>query len=126
MTQDLQANAVLDARSMRLGPLLLDPSDVAGGTPVASIGEVVDVAGVGVGVWELTPGVVTDTETDEVFVVLSGTAVVEFLDEPDKALRLDPGTIGRLSAGTRTRWTVTETLRKVYITLPGEAVGVVS
>ena len=29
---------------------------------------------------------------------------------------LQPGTVGRLEAGTRTRWQVERTLRKVYLT----------
>ena len=34
------------------------------------------VAGAAVGVWEMTPGVATDVEEDEVFVVLSGSASI--------------------------------------------------
>jgi uncharacterized protein len=69
-----------------------------------------------VGVWEITTGVADDTEVDELFVVLSGSARVEFLDE-GRSIDLGPGSIARLRAGQRTRWHVTETLRKVYIIL---------
>lgn len=76
------------------------------------------VAGpVEVGIWEITPGTVVDTEVDEVFVVLSGAARVEFDDGSDP-MELGPGSVARLVAGSRTRWTVTETLRKVYLLLP--------
>jgi uncharacterized cupin superfamily protein len=66
-----------------------------------------------IGVWEMTPGVATDVEVDEVFVVLSGSATVEGVEaEP---LELGPGSTVTLTAGTRTTWTVRETLRKIYV-----------
>jgi len=68
-----------------------------------------------VGVWEMTPGAMSDTEADEVFVVLAGRATVEFVDE-GRTLELAPGAVVRLVAGARTVWTVHETLRKVYLT----------
>lgn len=67
------------------------------------------------GVWEMEPGVGTDTEADEVFVVLSGAGTVEFLDPALPPVALRPGTLVRLEAGMQTRWTVTETLRKLYL-----------
>lgn len=72
--------------------------------------------GVEIGVWEMTPGVATDVEVDEVVVVLTGRARVEF--EGDMApIEIGPGDVVRLPAGLRTVWTVTETLRKVYLGL---------
>lgn len=71
--------------------------------------------GLEVGVWEMTPGTLRDVESDEVFVVLAGAATVEF-DDGTPALTLAPGDVARLADGTRTVWTVTETLRKVYLT----------
>ncbi len=69
------------------------------------------------GVWEITPGVVEDTEEDEVFVVVRGRATVEV--EGGETFELAPGILGVLERGQRTRWTVHETLRKAYaITLP--------
>ena len=67
-----------------------------------------------IGVWEMSVGTMTDVEVDEVFVVLSGAATVEFADGT-AALRLRAGDIGRLAAGAETTWTVTETLRKIYL-----------
>jgi uncharacterized cupin superfamily protein len=75
------------------------------------------VGGAEVGVWEITAGVADDTEVDELFVVLSGRARVEFLDE-GRSIELGPGSIARLRAGQRTRWHVAETLRKVYVISP--------
>ncbi|PZQ89554.1 MAG: cupin [Leifsonia xyli] len=68
-----------------------------------------------VGVWEMSPGTMSDTEADEVFVVVAGRARVEFASGR-AALELTPGTVVRLEAGERTVWTVHETLRKVYLT----------
>ena len=73
-----------------------------------------DVAGAEVGLWEITPGVVTDVEVDEVFVVLSGAGEVVFTDTGER-VDLGPGTMVRLHAGERTEWRVTETIRKVYV-----------
>lgn len=74
------------------------------------LGELGDVA---VGVWEIAPGTAHDTETDEIFVVLSGRGEVRF--EDGETVPLAPGTVVRLREGERTTWVVTETLRKVYV-----------
>jgi uncharacterized cupin superfamily protein len=115
MPTDLKTtNTILDAFSLGLDPNPIPAGDILRGTPTSTIREVMEGDGLSIGVWELTPGTVTDTEADEVFVVLSGRATVEF-DGDDRVLHLGPGTIGRLGKGARTRWTVSETLRKVYI-----------
>jgi uncharacterized cupin superfamily protein len=60
------------------------------------------------------------TETDELFIVLSGHARIECagndpgLPQPLQ-LEVGPGSVVRLAAGARTVWTVMETVRKVYI-----------
>ena len=64
------------------------------------------------GVWEITPGVSTDVEAEEVFLVVSGRARVEVDGGP--VLELSPGVAGAFAAGDRTTWHVTETLRKLY------------
>jgi uncharacterized protein len=66
------------------------------------------------GVWEITEGVSTDVEADEVSVIVSGRGRVEDLDT-GAVVDLAPGTVLRLLAGERTRWTITERLRKVYV-----------
>ena len=74
-----------------------------------------------VGIWELTAGVVTDTEVAEVFVVISGSATIELLEVPGdpaasgQQLSVSAGDVVRLVAGTKTRWTVAERIRKIYI-----------
>lgn len=77
--------------------------------PLATLGDAE------VGLWGMEPGVDHDTETDEVFVVLAGRGTVEF--EDGEVLTLTPGVAVRLRAGERTTWTVTESLRKVYVAL---------
>ncbi|WNM28104.1 cupin domain-containing protein [Demequina capsici] len=93
----------------------LPDSQVESGSPLAGAVALTEVGGVEVGVWEHTPGVSTDVEVDEVFVVLSGRATIDFTDGSAPALVVGPGSIVRLAEGQTTRWTVTETLRKVYI-----------
>jgi uncharacterized cupin superfamily protein len=66
-----------------------------------------------VGLWEMAPGVDHDTEADEVFIVLSGRGRIDF--EDGSTVDLAPGVCVRLYAGDRTTWTVTESLRKVYV-----------
>jgi uncharacterized cupin superfamily protein len=85
------------------------------GRPTTAATAVDEIAGLEVGVWEMTPGVMSDVEADEVFVVLTGLATVDFTDGT-ASLQLRPGDVVRLAAGAETVWTVTETLRKVYVT----------
>ena len=68
-----------------------------------------------VGVWEHSVGVSTEVEVEEVFFVLSGRGTVTC----DSGGRIDlaPGVVGLLPMGAQTTWTVTEPLRKVWITL---------
>ena len=71
--------------------------------------------GLEVGVWECAPGVDTDTEADEVFVVLEGTATIEFVKPARPAIEIGPGDVVRLEEGMETVWTVHTHLRKVYL-----------
>lgn len=104
---------ILDtAQPCPLAPV--EPSTVLSGDPRTGSRALAAVAGAEVGVWEMTPGTASDVEVDEVFVVLSGSATVEFDD--GSVLELRPCTTVRLRAGDRTTWTVHETLRKVYFT----------
>jgi uncharacterized cupin superfamily protein len=66
------------------------------------------------GVWEMTPGTMSDVENDEFFIVVAGAAAVEFLDD-EVVVQLVPGSVMTLAAGSRTIWTVTQTLRKVWM-----------
>jgi len=115
---DLTAPFALAVAEAVLTPDELDPAQVVSGDPrVASAVLHAVPAGPGGpaverGVWEITPGVVTDVEADELFVVLSGRATIEIEGGP--TLRVGPGDVAALPEGAVTRWTVHETLRKVY------------
>jgi uncharacterized cupin superfamily protein len=108
-----------DVLALDLEPGELAPEQVLEGAPevfelVLSTSEDGRVAR---GVWEITEGVVTDVEADELFVVVAGRATVEIEGGP--TLELEPGRVGILRAGDRTVWRVHERLRKVYeITAP--------
>jgi uncharacterized cupin superfamily protein len=97
-----------------LEPEPLDPEQIVYGTPEVT-GKVVWESADGRqvrGIWQITPGVVTDTEADELFVVISGSATIEVEGGP--TLAVGPGDMAVLRAGDRTTWTVHETLRKAY------------
>lgn len=97
----------------------LDPEQIVSGTPEVT-GKVLWESADGKqlrGIWQITPGVVTDTEANELFVVVSGRATIEV--EGGDVIEIGPGDAAVLREGDRTTWTVHETLRKAYhITLP--------
>lgn len=93
--------------------LPLSSDDVVEGSPRAGVATLAGLGGAEVGVWELTPGTVTDVEADEVFVVLSGRGEVAFDD--GSTIPLAAGTVVHLREGDRTRWTIDETVRKIYV-----------
>ena len=91
----------------------LPADDVLHGAPTAAVLPLDALPTCEVGLWEMTRGSARDTEVDEVFVVVSGRGTVTFAD--GERLDLAPGVAVRLRAGERTEWTITETLRKVWI-----------
>lgn len=97
-----------------LEPEPLDPAQILSGEPVVTgkaLWESADGRQVR-GIWQITPGVVTDTEANELFVVVSGRATV--VVEGGATLEIGPGDACVLREGDRTTWTVHETLRKAY------------
>ena len=118
-TTQLPAGTAIHPDSLELVRETVPAEAVASGSPATGLHPLGSFAGVDLGVWEMTEGGMYDTEADEVFLVLSGTATVDFLagdGSVESTAELVPHTLMRLAAGTRTRWTVTETLRKVYLT----------
>ncbi|MUL81437.1 MULTISPECIES: cupin domain-containing protein [unclassified Mycolicibacterium] len=109
----LPGNAV-DAAGLALDHSPLPDELVVEGAPTTGHREVTSLSDVSIGIWEHTPGVSRDVESDEVFVVLSGDATVAF-DDGSPAIDLRPGSLVRLYAGQHTTWTVRETLRKVFV-----------
>lgn len=97
-----------------LEPEPLGPAQIVSGEPVVT-GKVLWESADGKqvrGIWQITPGVVTDTEANELFVVVSGRATVAV--EGGATLEIGPGDACVLREGDRTTWTVHETLRKAY------------
>ena len=111
----MKPNSVAHVAAIQLEHEPVPAEQSVRGGPTTAEHAIGEFGGLEVGVWEMTPGVMTDVEADEVFVVLAGAATVEFADGSD-TLHLGPGDVVRLSAGAQTVWTVTETLRKVYLT----------
>ena len=104
---------VADARAVELGPDPIDPELIVSGSPVASAADIAEGrSGAVTGVWRIEPGVVTDTEVEETFVVLEGRATIEHDGE---SYELRPGSVCVFAAGAETKWTVHETLLKVYV-----------
>ena len=91
-------------------PLEPTPDD-----PLTASAELGRFAGLEVGVWEMAPGTATDVEADELFVVVAGRARIDFPVTGNR-IEVGPGDVVRLTAGDETVWTVSETLRKVYLT----------
>ncbi|MEV6649624.1 cupin domain-containing protein [Streptomyces sp. NPDC051219] len=97
-----------------LEPEPLDPSQIVSGEPVVT-GKVLWESADGEqvrGIWQITPGIVTDIEANELFVVVSGRATIDV--EGGETLEVGPGSACVLREGDRTTWTVHETLRKAY------------
>ena len=113
MTDRIPAGAVTDAASLALEHEPVAAEQVVAGSPATGRHELDDNSGGG----EMGPGAMSDVEVDEVFVVLSGDATVEFVDPQLPSIELHRGSVVRLEAGMRTVWTVRETLRKVYVAL---------
>ena len=119
MTIELGPGLLLDAATIALTHEPLPAAQVVAGAPTTATLVLDERDGRELGVWEITPGTASDFEVDEVFVVLSGRAQVEFTSVPHGAvpppIDIGPGSVVRLVEGMQTTWTVHETLRKVYL-----------
>ena len=109
----------LSVPAAALEPDPLAPESVLAGSPEVSSLVLHSDDRVERGIWQITPGTVTDTEADEVFTVVSGRATIEIEDGP--TLEVGPGDVVVFTEGARTTWTVHETLRKTYqLTFPND------
>lgn len=109
-----EQSKAFDPANIELEAWPLDEEQIVGDVPEVS-GLLLDTSADGRierGIWEHAPGVSRDTESDEIFVVLSGRATIEVENGP--TLEVGPGSTGLLHAGDRTTWRVHETLRKVF------------
>ena len=111
----MKPNSVVHAAAAALEHQRVPPDQSGAGDPTTGATAIGEFAGREVGIWAMSPGVMTDVEADEVFVVLSGSATIEFADD-SPTLTLSAGDVVQLADGAETVWTVTETLRKVYLT----------
>jgi uncharacterized cupin superfamily protein len=98
-------------------PLADVPAEqLVSGAPQTGLVELGQWNGFDTGVWEMTPGVMTDVEADELCVILSGAGAVErVIDGEPVRQELAPGVVLALREGEETLWTVTSTVRKVYL-----------
>lgn len=110
---DLDPGTVVSALTVDVPLEPVPAAQIVAGTP--QTGSVDLDEDLGIGVWEMTPGAMRDTEIDEVFVVVAGDATVEFVERALPAIELSPGSVVALASGMRTIWTVRETLRKIYL-----------
>jgi uncharacterized protein len=113
------ASLSIDARLIELDHAPVPSSDVVSGSPTVGMADLISANGCAVGIWEITSGIVTDVEVEEVFVVLSGRGRVTF--EDDSSILLNPHSVVHLRAGQKASWAIYETLRKVYFLLPDHA-----
>ena len=104
----------IDTLTAALEPVAIDAQQVIDGTPTVGLASFAEIGEAEIGVWEHTSGASLDVEADEAFLVLTGRASVTF--DTGETVELVPGRLVRLHAGERTRWTVHETVRKVYVT----------
>lgn len=113
------ANAAVRATEVDIELEAVPGEDTVSGDPRQGIAELGPIGDCEAGIWELREGVTTDTEVDELFVVLSGSASIELLGgpgvEPGSVVEVAAGDVMRLVAGTRTKWTVPDHIRKVYL-----------
>ncbi|GAA1796672.1 cupin domain-containing protein [Leucobacter iarius] len=111
-------NAAVRATETGIELEAVPAADVVAGDPRQGIAELGIIGDCEAGIWELREGTTTDTEVDELFVVLSGGATIELLDGPGveagTVFEVAAGDVMRLVAGTRTKWTVPDHIRKVY------------
>ena len=111
----LDPGTIAEAASIVLEHLPVEAEQVVSGSPTTGHLVLDDDGERTVGVWEMTVGAMRDVEADEVFVVLTGAATVEFEHPHASPIVLAPGAVVRLESGMRTIWTVRQTLRKVYV-----------
>ncbi|MDO8392496.1 MAG: cupin domain-containing protein [Actinomycetota bacterium] len=75
--------------------------------------------GIDIGVHSFAGGAAYYEDTDQVFVILAGSATVTWPD--GSMLDVGAGDVVALKAtGSKLKWTIHETLRKVYLYSPGE------
>ncbi|MGZ0711833.1 cupin domain-containing protein (plasmid) [Coraliomargarita sp. W4R53] len=111
----LTTGMLVDAAALALEHEPVPAEQVVAGSPTTASVALDESDAVEIGVWEMSVGAMSDVEADEYYIVLSGSCTVAFTDPALASIELKPGSVGKLSAGMHTIWTVHETLRKIYI-----------
>ena len=94
----------------------VEPDKVLAGSPTTGYKELGVWRGVEVGIWEMTPGSMRDSEVEEVFIIIAGEATLtRTIDGQDVTVELSPGVVCHLEEGEENRWDVRVALRKIYI-----------
>jgi len=110
----LGVNGVVHGRGAIVALQPVPTDEVEQGAPRQGTLELGPVGNCAAGIWELRHGTVRDTEIDELFVVISGSATIKLLDE-GRTVEVKAGDVMRLTAGTQTQWIVPDHIRKVYL-----------
>lgn len=92
----------------------VDPAQIVDGSPTTGETVLSEVDGTEIGVWEMTAGAMSDTEVDEVSVVIAGSATIEFVDS-GQVHEVSTGDVLHFAEGDRTVWRVSDRIRKVYV-----------
>lgn len=97
----------------QLEPEELDPEQIVSGSPEITELTLLETDNDETsGLWQITPGVVTDTEVEESFMVITGKGHITFGD--GSQVHLEPGVTHRFKGGENTTWTIEQTLLKAY------------
>jgi uncharacterized cupin superfamily protein len=108
MTIALMENSALDLAGVQL------TRSVVAGEADSGIARLLSTPTMELAVLQIAPGIARDTELDAYFIVLSGKATV-VVKGGDGVMFLRQGVVGRLVKGSRTRWTITETLTLIFV-----------
>ena len=88
---------------------------IVSGNPETGFTQLETWNGLEVGVWDMTPGIMKDIETEEMCIILEGSGTVERIINGTTVLQqLEPGAVFHLCEGEQTVWTVTKRVRKIY------------
>jgi uncharacterized cupin superfamily protein len=89
------------------------------GTPMTATRVIHDAGPIQVGIWECTPGgwSIGHRPNTEIVHILRGVATITDADGGVRELRAGSACV--LPAGWSGRWDITETIRKLYVTIEG-------
>ena len=98
----------------QLEPEAIEAGQIVSGTPESFALTLGETPGTGesCGLWQITPGVVRDTEVQERSLVFAGRGRVDF--EDGRTIELAPGVALSFEGGEKTVWTIEETVFKAY------------